>query len=354
MTTTVKTESTIPFLTPLSFFGTFGTSTNPINPQNHAQIDKIPFTQLQKKIHKVCEKFLEETNRKQYVTEEWQNQYAVLPPRESIVIGSQWGIKEENNTREIQKLRSDETTNTTNLSINQYVAYGDYVTLCVRLTSNVKGSQLQLHVEELLYFNLSPVEGLTQLIEKNFTPLTQINLDTSYKRIHLAKGIYETVYIFLKHFQSHGNINPHTIGIGGEYVKIRGFEYTKFHDEGTERDATILRHVHHSYKGPESFRHNPIFVSSGCNDLFALGLLILHVLIPNIPFYFNSINESFIFMHNYTTNACDCFYYLDEADKAVYRQLPLEPKKTQFGFPELEKHLSGLLQTEKRIIYSEI
>lgn len=212
-----------------------------------------------------------------------------------------------------------------------------------------------MHVEELLYFDLSPLAGLTQLVEKNFTPITQIDLNTSDKRMHVAKGIYEAVYIFLKFFKSHGNINPDTVGIGGEYVKIRGFEHVRFHDEEPARDATTLRHAHHSYKGPEAFsRSDPRFVSSGCNDLFALGLLMLHVLAPSAPFYFGSVEESFAFMHNHTTDACDCFYYLDETEKAVYGRLPLEPKKTHFGAPEIERHLSGLLQTEKRVIYPDI
>ena len=238
---------------------------------------------------------------------------------------------------------------------DKYVAYGDYASLFVRLTSCLSDRRLQMHVEELLYFDLSPLEGLTQLIEKNFTPITQIDLDTTNKRIHIAKGIYETVYIFLTFFESHGNINPHNIGIGGEYIKIRGFEYVKFRDEGSDRDATLLRHVHHSYRGPEAFsKLNLRFVSSGCNDLFALGLLMLHILVPNTPFYFDSVQESFIFMHQNTTNVCDCFYYLDETEKTVYQQLPLEPKRTQFGFPEIETHLSGLLQTRERIIYPNI
>ena len=94
-----------------------------------------------------------------------------------------------------------------------------------------------------------------------------------------------------------------------------------------------------------------MFVSSGCNDLFALGLLMLHVIIPQIPFYFDSVEESFTFMHNNTTDVCDCFYYLDEAEKNVYRQLPLQFKKNNFGLPDIEKQLSGLLRTKERIIY---
>ena len=343
----MENDLATPSLTPLSFFGKFGTSTNPLDPSNHAQIDKIPFTQLKKEVDALSKKFLEQTKRAEYVTEEWRNQYAALEPKGSIVIGSQWGVKEDNDTYEIHKLKND-----TGPSADKYVAYGDYATLFVRLNSSLLDRRLQMHMEELLYFDLSPLNGLTQLIEKNFTPITQINLDSAIKRIHIAKGIYETVYIFLKFFKSHGDINPHNIGIGGEYIKIRGFKHVRFLNE--KNDATSLQHVHHSYKGPEAFsKSNPMFVSSGCNDLFALGLLMLHVIIPQVPFYFDSVQESFAFMHNHTTDVCDCFYYLDETEKNLYQQLPLEPKRNKFGIPDIEKQLSGLLQTKERIIYSD-